>query len=113
MKFTIERASQIFNEIDPPCEGAVREKLTYYDRYGFPSFDAFEKARGKNFREEGFNHTITKDGIMRCLEKYFWTIEFNTLEELMGFVVNEGRVIIESEFDTDYKSIIIYDDYIE
>ena len=113
MKFTIERASQMFDNINSPCEGAVREKLTYYDRYGFNSFEEYQKSFRKNFVEEGFDHKVTKDGIMRSLEKFYWVIEFNTLEELMNFTDQEGRIVIESEKDTDYKNIVIYDDYLE
>ncbi len=113
MKFTIERASQIFDKTIPPCKGAVREKLVCYDRYSFKSFEEYQKAFYKNFIEEGFDHKVTKDGIMRSLEKFYWTIEFNTLEELMNFTDQEGRIVIESEKDTDYKNIVIYDDYLE
>jgi len=59
--------------------------------------------------------TITHDNGNRS---YYWTIEIDTLEELMDFIDREGDIVIEAGWSNwitkqDLLQINIYDDYIE
>lgn len=43
-----------------------------------------------------------------------WFIEINTIDELIEFCNKNGDVVIEDcAWNTSYKKILIYDDYIE
>lgn len=47
-------------------------------------------------------------------EEKFWTIEVNSLEELISFKNKHGGIILEDSFMVKgYAEILIYDDYIE
>ena len=46
-------------------------------------------------------------------EENGWFLEVNNLNDLLGFLVDEGRCIIDPHSDYGPPSITIYDDYIE
>jgi predicted Rossmann fold nucleotide-binding protein DprA/Smf involved in DNA uptake len=43
----------------------------------------------------------------------FWTVELNTIEELMNFATKYKSIIINTESENYPPELIIYDDYIE
>ena len=123
MKFIITRTSVWdFENYTPPCKEAKKEVATiYYDRRTVPTLDEARKKehshwandwfkQGKNHREEG--------GLVVCDvpgEYPLWTIEINSLDELIKFKEKEGNLIIGTEDDYEgyNHTIEIYDGYRE
>ena len=59
-----------------------------------------------------------EEAVLRKLEtKYgeveFWTVELNSLEELMSFTRKYKSIIIEDNGEDYPPELVIYDDYIE
>ena len=114
MKFTIRRASASGRfQVDKPCENAIKEELTFYDKYEDYTFEDYQRVNKVSFFAEGFDHKVYEKGIVRSIKKDYWTIAFNSLEELIEFISKNGDVVICEKNDTDYNHIIIYDDYME
>ena len=117
MKFIVKRAS-IWDENTQPCEEAKLEKLVAIDERNVsdPSiFGSKETARTWYTDPKYFNHRTLEDGrIARDFYKNFWTVEINSLEDLMNFYDKYGAIVIDkSIWNSDYNEITIYDDYIE
>lgn len=118
MKFVISRASSE----NPPCEEAKFESITWVQTFLFHTPEEFNKRMGymrkkeKEWENEGTNHRINEDG---CIERDYgtvdvWTIELDSLDDLIAFCKRHGDVIIQDYYmNRYYKHIIIYDDYIE
>ena len=110
MKYIISRASECNEEIKP-CEGAVLETLVATNTYVSEEAPGYYKAKlnpnNFNFREE--------DGKFKCdFYKNLWTIEINSLEDLMKLYDKYGDLIIQdSIWCENIPEIKIYDDYIE
>ena len=111
MKFIVDRASAYYGE--KPCDNSKEEDIITYDCRGFKSFEEYEERLGESFLDFGFDHEVTDKGIVRKYKEKFWTIEFNSLEELNEFIDNQGSIIIYPKKNTKYKEITIYDDYVE
>lgn len=117
MKFTVKRASQWGDA--KPCEEAKSEFIVRVDTRTFRSpeeYDAKCEHDSGKWLEVGTNHRYTSDG---CIQRDFgtvnvWTIEINSLEDMMKFMDKYGGVVITDDYrNGDYKQILIYDDYIE
>lgn len=110
MKYIISRASEWDDDVQP-CEEAVSETLVATVEYGSEEAPGYKQAKKDpnrfNFREE--------DGIFKCdFYKNFWTIEINTLEELMKLYDKYGDLIIKNSiWCENIPEIKIYDDYVE
>lgn len=109
MKFIISRAS-IWDDEVQPCKEAVLEKLIATSVYGKEG-EAYKKEKNNpnnfNFREE--NGHFKFDYYKNC-----WTIEINTLEDLMKLYNKYGDLIIQKHYDIkNMQEIVIYDDYVE
>jgi len=117
MKFIIRRTSEWNHDVQP-CIEAKRELVTWLDRR---TAQTIEQARSclwfKDWWEWGENHR-EENGMIVCDRKKkdtVWTIEFNSLEELIAFENEHGQLVIGR---TDsYKGydmeIEIYDGYRE
>lgn len=111
MKFIIERAS---GNSEQPCEEAKKEILPYIDSRNFETMAEYKEACKEDFRSEGYGHREVDGHIERVINRECWTIEFNTIEELMEFVDKDTDIIIYKIRGGDpYKTIVIYDDYVE
>ena len=120
MTFIVERASRYGCDGEQtPCDGAylgsiIRvETRTLHTPEEFD--DKFSKFEGK-WISIGTNHRINKNGwITRDRGTVMvWFIEINTIDELIEFCNKNGDVVIEDcAWNTSYKKILIYDDYIE
>lgn len=116
MKFIVRRASQWGDA--KPCDEVCHEIITRVDtRYCFSpeEYDAGHVGERK-WLEAGSNHRYNSEGhIQRDYGTVdVWTIEINTLEELMKFINKYGSVVIGDNYQNEnYKEILIYDDYIE
>lgn len=100
MKFIVSRTSDWYD--NKPCENAKQMDCFYVDERGFSSFEACKKGCGEDFLAEGINHKVisTKEGnhIIRHLPRKKWVIEFNSLKELMEFILDNGNsVVIETK----------------
>ena len=110
MKFEITRTSGDENK---PCEEA-REEFVEHWQTRTCTEEYFNQKYGK-WREKGKNHKIDKDGnITRQVEDQIaWTIEINSLDELISLYEKYGDIIITKSFCNENKLIEIYDSYRE
>ena len=118
MKFIVRRASQWSEEVSP-CDEAKRDSIVRVETRTLHSpeeFDAkFAKREGK-WLSVGTNHRVNEKGyITRDREMVdVWSVEINTLDELIKFCEKYGSVVIgDCMWNKPYKEILIYDDYIE
>ena len=115
MKFVVKRSSG-FN---PPCEEAKRESIVRIETYRYTSPEEYDKAYrwlNKQWFSEGTNHRINKHGLIARDNGMVevWTVEINTLEDLMEFYDKYGSIIIDTYFWSDDTHMLeIYDDYRE
>lgn len=113
MKYIVYRTSGFGYHEDPKVEGAVQTELHFIDH----CFHA------EALEEFGRTHTDIKQVSERhwtgvgVLKKPAWTIEINTIEELMAFIEKHGEVIVwpknHCDIFGDYPAIEVYDDYRE
>lgn len=118
MKFIIRRASQWGEEVSP-CDEARRDNIVRVETrtvYSPEEFDLrFSKREGK-WLSVGTNHRVNDKGyITRDREMIdVWSIEINTLDELIKFYDKYGDIVIsQCVWNPTYQEILIYDDYIE
>lgn len=118
MKFIVSRTSSWYRE-NSPCEDAKRDKIVRVETRSLKNpedFDErFSRVEGKWF-SVGSNHRVNEHGyITRDREMMdVWSVEFNTLDELVEFCNKYGDVVIEDcMWNKAYKEIEIYDDYRE
>lgn len=119
MKFIIKRASIWDEEDSINCKEAKKETLQL-TRLDYRTVETLKKAKTMKWYNRWFNHGtnhreengyIVCDVIEYCI---VWTIELNSLEDLMNLQSNYGNIIINT---TNYLEIPnelkIYDAYIE
>lgn len=117
MKFIIRRAS-IWGD-ESPCEESKRDTIIRVDKRTFRSPEEFDEICGEKegkWFSVGTNHRIDENGciVRDCGTIDVFSMEINSLEELMKFCEKYGDVIIGNYyFNDDYKEILIYDTYIE
>ena len=118
MKFIVSRTSIWDNDVSP-CEDAKRDSIIRVQTRIFHTpeeFDAkFAKTEGR-WLSIGTNHRVNKNGHITRDNGTIdvWMVEFNTLEDLVGFCNKYGDVVIDDCIWNDaYKHIEIYDDYRE
>lgn len=116
MKFLVTRTSGFgFREKDKPCKNAIKKYYTVVDERTIdnPMKNPFI---GESWYKNGTRHRVENGHIKRNLRKKGWFIEINSLEELIEFQKEYGRIIIEETYlpalDGTLK-IEIYDDYRE
>lgn len=118
MKFTLRRASKWSNE-DIFCDEAKRDSIVRVETrtcFSPEEFDErFGKSKGK-WLSVGKNHRVDENGWITRDNGMIdvWSVEINTLDELMEFCEKYGDVVIGNcMWNKAYKEILIYDDYIE
>lgn len=118
MKFTVRRASKWSNE-DVCCEEAKRDSIVRVETrtlYSPEEFDAKFSNREGKWLSVGANHRVDENGWITRDNGMIdvWSVEINTLDELMEFCKKYGDVVIGNcMWNKAYKEILIYDDYIE
>lgn len=118
MKFTVRRASE-WNDNNAPCEEAKRDSIVKVEVRTLRSPEAFDEKyayREGKWLSVGTNHRINKDGYIERDNGMVdvWSVEINTLDELIEFCNKYGDIVIEDGWQNKaYKHILIYDDYIE
>lgn len=115
MKFIIKRASE-WDDAVKPCEEAKLEKIVFTEVV--ESLERNTNDGGKTWYTDinYFNHRKTENNeFARDFYENMFTIEINTLEELMAFKAKYGDIILEEPWqgECEYQQIKIYDDYIE
>ncbi len=116
MKFIVTRVSLYGDEEIKSCSNAIKEKIIYTDIRTVSKSEDVPAYKGRSdwWYKEGANHRLIDNNIARDLEKEEWFIEISSLEELMNFIEDVGKIIIRNHFKyTSFKEIKIYDDYIE
>lgn len=118
MKFIVSRTSDYRANIKP-CEEAKMESIVMVETRNFKSileFDATFGDREGKWLSIGENHRFDKNGYIARDNGLIdvWTIEVNSLEELMDFVGKYGNVVVQKCYKNDrWYEIEIYDDYRE
>lgn len=118
MKFIVRRTS-IWNEEESPCEEAKRDSIPYVESYGFRTPEEYDKSnhmkREGSWLSVGTNHRLNKDGHITRDKgiQDVWSIEINSIEELIEFVNKYGEIVVQDAFCSEYKEIEIYDDWRE
>ena len=117
MIFVVSRVSDCSD--DAPCEEAKLRNIVYVETRTLCSpeeFDAkFSKSEGK-WLSVGTNHRLNDKGFITRDNGFVpaWTIEINTLEELITFNEKYGNIVITEHYrNRAYKEIEIYDWYRE
>ena len=117
MKFIVRRASDWSLDDLKPIEGAKLETVAILEK----CHDTFSLLMKDDVRKEwyskGYGHYSNDNHeYFRKHDKKFWTIEVNTLEELMKIVEKED-IVLYNKYDgleiEGYKYLLIYDDLIE
>lgn len=119
MKFIITRTSEWGNH--SPCAEAKKEQIVKIETRTFHSPEEFDKKfenREGNWFSVGTNHRIGKnDYICRDREMMnVWTIEINSIEELVALSRKYGEIIIADHYldiNDGHPTLEIYDDYRE
>lgn len=118
MKFIVTRTS---SWAESPCEEAKRDSVVYVETRSLHSPEEYNKkfiwSEGDWF-STGTNHRVDeKSGyIQRDREPMdVWSVEIDTLEELIEFCNKYGNLVVKSSFyfGDNYHTIEIYDDYRE
>lgn len=120
MKFIITRTSD-YGDCSSPCAEAREDQLVRIETRALYSLEEFDKRfadREGSWFSVGTNHRIGRNGYI-CRDREMmnvWTIEINSIEELIALSRKYGKIIITDYYlDTndDYPTIEIYDDYRE
>lgn len=118
MKFVVRRTSE-WNDKVSPCKEAKRDSIVRVETRTCLSPEEFDerfaKREGK-WLSVGTNHRVNEKGwIVRDNGLIdVWSVEVNTLDELVEFYNKYGRLVIKDcMWNEAYKEIEIYDDYRE
>lgn len=118
MKFIIARAS-IWRDEGAPCDEAKRDSIVRVETRTLHSPEEFDDrfaCREGKWLSVGSNHRVNKNGWITRDNGMIdvWSVEINTLDELIGFCEKYGDIVIRNcMWNESYKEILIYDDYIE
>ena len=112
MIFKISKTSDWFSEDNQPIEGAIKRPFEHWQTRTLSEseFDIKFGEREGLWRSKGKNHKHSKDGYcMRQMDDVMtWSIEINSLEELMKIVSESDHPLVITD-----NSLEIYDDYRE
>ncbi len=116
MLFTINRTST-YND-DKPCDEAFKSMHEFWHTrtVNEEDFNAKFSHNEGLWRSKGKNHTTTSEGWVTRQEDdvELWTIQIQSLPELMNLIKKHGRVIVtEQGYNTKTPNIEIYDDWRE
>lgn len=114
MKFIVERTSTWGN--GKPCALVKKETLLCIDErvVNDPLKITSMGTSDGWWYNKGKNHRVEHGHIKRDFDWDVWTIELNTLEELLQFRKDYGRIVIEPHpFNPGYLRLEIYDDWRE
>lgn len=93
MKFIISKTSEWDGQ---PHERAVKETFKRYDVRSFKSEEEHDERLRYPWRSEGTEHQMFEGGICRRLDdQELWTITFKDANDLLSFIEEVGRVVIE------------------
>jgi hypothetical protein len=114
MKFEIRRTSN-YGDGEKPYDGANQERVANYDQRTFKSFEEHDSKLKQSWLSRGTEHAVNEKGIVRRIEDVLaWTIEINSLDELMELYKKEGSLIIQKSWNNNGMNCIeIYDGYRE
>lgn len=120
MKFIITRTSD-WGDDNSPCEEAKRSQVVRVETRALRTPEEFDKrfaAREGAWLSVGANHRIGRDGYI-CRDREMidvWTIEVNSIEELVALSRKYGKIIVENYYwssNDEYPTLEIYDTYRE
>ena len=107
MKFIITRTSD-YGDCSSPCAEAKEDQLVRIETRALYSPEEFDK----KFADREGNGYICRDREMMNV----WTIEINSIEELIALSRKYGEIIITDHYLNDndeYPTLEIYDSYRE
>lgn len=113
MLFRVSRTSAW--DDSSPCEKAQLLDYTRIDTrlVDDPAKIAFYGHKSDWWYREGSNHRVANGCIQRDFAAQGWFVEIGSLDELIGFVKEHGRVVIGPAHGSDHLEIEIYDTYRE
>lgn len=118
MKFTVRRASN-WNDKNILVDEAKRDSIVRVETRTLHSPEEFDEKfsnREGKWLSVGENHRLDENGWITRDNGMIdvWSIEINSLDELIKFCDKYGKVVINNcMWNKAYKEILIYDDYIE
>lgn len=116
MKFQVKRTS-LRGSPDAPCEGAQLEAFEYIEERPASRLDGVRyEGDASWWFGEGTNHRVEGEHILRDLVETAWVLEFNDLDSLMNFIVENRIVVVQRSYPDDlilYPKLEIYDSYRE
>lgn len=116
MKFKVSRAS-VWDKSVKPCDKAKLEECVNLDVRTLKTPEEYDLKfkNGETWLSRGKNHCINEDGfIQREFTDKAWFVDINTLEELLEFLNENERIILNKKRWWSNKfEIMIYDDYVE
>lgn len=116
MKYIVERTGYVREK--QPCEEAYQDVHYVVERFKWAQDDFSLKHQNLNRKWQDVEtaYQITKEGqiVKRIAQEERWTIELNSLEDLMRFIDKYGQVVINTGQGTTESPVIeIYDDWRE
>lgn len=115
MKYIIKRAS--IRDDSKPIKNCKREKVRRTENSYFKSVKEYDTMLGGlcgKWYDIGYGHHINQKGeLVRYVDEYKWTVEFNSLEELNDFVEEQDIGIVMTHNADNEPTIVIYDDYLD
>ncbi|MCK5216587.1 MAG: hypothetical protein KAJ93_02300 [Methanosarcinales archaeon] len=106
MKFEVWRVST-YGDDSKPCDEAIQECTTRTQQKIFESTDEFnDDLSVELWYKTGFNHRLIDGKIARDYNKWIWTVEINSLDELIEFIKRNGEIVMVED------TIAIHDDYL-
>ena len=118
MIYIVSKTSQ-YGQDYPPFENSFKHKHENWQTRSCTEeyFDKNHSAREGSWRSNGKNHKTCNEGkwiTRQHPDVDLWSIEINSLEELLRFIEDNGRIIIgQSNDNGGVMEIEIYDDYRE
>lgn len=112
MKFEINRTSEYGKK---PCEEAVKSTIVNVDIRTVDNPEKLKCMSVEDWYNDGTNHRVINGEIARDFEnKDCYTVEINTIEQLIELNNKYGELIIRKSYiDDETPAIEIYDDYRE
>lgn len=108
MKFSISRTTDLEGyKMAPPSSRAVLERQKTVTQPWSHMPGNVPERHLADWYNEGQNHRIENNVHVRDLIRKEWSIEINSLDELMALIAEVGHVVVTE------VSIEIYDDYRE
>lgn len=113
MELMVSRTST--DSDNKPCDEAYQKQYVYIDRRRWKTPEEItDEITKREWFNEGRNHRIEDNNIMRDFDRVGWFVNIDSLDDLMKFIAKYGNIVIETSYrNHNILAIEIYDDYRE